>query len=97
MVCQSLAERELWVDFLLDFSGLQVVHIDVYAIYQKESVLSPIALGDFGGARPSLSIPVTDGMIGTLRSERREMRVFLVILNYERSTQSLRDRLHESY
>ena len=25
--------EKLWVDFLLDFSGLQVVHIDVYAIY----------------------------------------------------------------
>ena len=85
------------MDFLLDFSGFQVVHIDVYAIYSKESVLYPIPFGDFGGARPSFSIPVTDGMIGTSRSERREIGVFLVILNYERSTQSLRGRLHGSY
>ena len=43
----SLAERELWVDFLLDFSCLQVVHIDMYAIYSIESVLYLIASAGF--------------------------------------------------
>lgn len=55
----------------------------MYAIYGMESVLYLIALADFGRIRPSFSIPVTDGMIGALRSEWRRARVFLVILNYE--------------
>ena len=42
-----IGERKLWVDFLLDFSGLQVIHIDVYAIYKIESVLYLITLVDF--------------------------------------------------
>ena len=43
----SLAERELWVDFLLDFSSFQVVHIDMYSIYSIESVLYLVASGGF--------------------------------------------------
>ena len=78
-----IGERKLWVDFLLDFSGLQVIHIDVYAIYEIESVLYLIALVDFSCTRPSFSIPVTDGMVGTLRSDRERVRVLLIILNCE--------------
>ena len=70
------------MNFLLDFAGFQVVHIDVYAIYSIESVLYIIASAGFRGIRPSFSIPVMDGMVERKRSGLREVRELLVIVNY---------------
>ena len=46
-----------------------MIHIDVYAIYETESVLDFVDLVDCWGTIPSFSIPVTDGMAGRLKRE----------------------------